>query len=173
MENFNNENEEDSNTDIDPEDPDFVVEAKREKSDPTEFSYTERDVILYNLGVGATESELQWTYEGHENFAALPSFGVIPQFAAIAQQSFDWLPNFNPVRSIHHFLFTPVLNTFRIGQAPSRRTIPRYQRPNTEQCNIGKQVEVRSQSYWFRSELREQNIIAGSWRFWTKGRLRL
>ena len=82
----------------DPEDSQLVRDAKKEIPEPTEFSYTERDVILYNLGVGATEQELQWTYENHEDFAALPTFGVIPQFQASAGLSFDFLPNFNPVR---------------------------------------------------------------------------
>ena len=81
----------------DPEDSEVVAQAKKEPQEPIEFNYTERDVILYNLGVGATEQELQWTYENHEDFAALPTFGVIPQFLASAGLSFDFLPNFNPV----------------------------------------------------------------------------
>lgn len=68
---------------------------------PTEYSYTERDVVLYNLGVGARETELQWTYENHEDFAALPTFGVVPQFEASAGLSLDWLPNFNPAKLLH------------------------------------------------------------------------
>ena len=47
----------------DPEDSQLVRDAKKEVPEPTEFSYTERDVILYNLGIGATEKELQWTFE--------------------------------------------------------------------------------------------------------------
>ena len=82
---------------VDPEDSEVVAEAKKEPQEPVEFSFTERDVILYNLGIGATEQELQWTYENHEDFAALPTFGVIPQFQASAGLSFDFLPNFNPV----------------------------------------------------------------------------
>ncbi|KAI0768061.1 multifunctional beta-oxidation protein [Trametes elegans] len=85
----------------DPEDSEVVAAAKKEVSEPVEYSYTERDVILYNLGVGATEQELQWTYENHEDFAALPTFGVIPQFHASAGLSFDWLPNFNPAKLLH------------------------------------------------------------------------
>lgn len=54
-------------------------------------------MILYNLGVGATEKELQWTYEGHDEFGVLPTFGVIPQFPASSGLPLDWLPNFNPV----------------------------------------------------------------------------
>jgi len=67
---------------IDPEDSDIVIEAKKSPVDPVDYSYTERDVILYNLGIGATEKDLQWTYEGDDQFAALPTFGVIPQFHA-------------------------------------------------------------------------------------------
>ncbi len=75
-----------------------MAEAKKEVPNPVEFSYTERDVILYNLGIGASEKELQWTYEGHDKFSALPTFGVIPQFPASGGIPLDWLPKFNPVR---------------------------------------------------------------------------
>jgi multifunctional beta-oxidation protein len=81
----------------DPEDSDLVLKAKKEVTEVVEYSYTERDIILYNLGIGATEKELQWTYEGDENFSALPTFGVIPQFLASGSLSLDWLPNWNPV----------------------------------------------------------------------------
>ncbi|KIM84914.1 hypothetical protein PILCRDRAFT_96628 [Piloderma croceum F 1598] len=70
---------------IDPEDSDVVIEAKKSPVDPVDYSYTERDVILYNLGIGATEKDLQWTYEGDDQFVALPTFGVIPQFHANAK----------------------------------------------------------------------------------------
>ncbi|KAI0714466.1 multifunctional beta-oxidation protein [Cerioporus squamosus] len=85
----------------DPEDSEVVANAKKEVQEPVEFSFTERDVILYNLGIGATEQELQWTYENHEDFAALPTFGVIPQFQASSGLSFDFLPNFNPAKLLH------------------------------------------------------------------------
>ncbi|KAI0049791.1 peroxisomal hydratase-dehydrogenase-epimerase [Auriscalpium vulgare] len=85
----------------DPEDPQLVKDAKNVAVDPVEYNYTERDVILYNLGIGATEKELQWTYEGHDSFAALPTFGVVPQFAAGASVPLDWLPDFNPAKLLH------------------------------------------------------------------------
>ena len=66
--------------------------------DTSEFTYKDHDVILYNLGIGATEKELQWIFEGHDQFQALPTFGVIPQFPASFGLSLDFLPNFNPVR---------------------------------------------------------------------------
>lgn len=45
------------------------------------FSYTPRDLIIYALGVGATTKnldDLRFVYENHEEFAALPSFYMIP-----------------------------------------------------------------------------------------------
>lgn len=85
---------------VDSEDSEIVVEAKKIAIDPEEYSYTERDVILYNLGIGATEKDLQWTYEGDDQFAALPTFGVVPQFHASGSVPLDFLPNFNPVSSL-------------------------------------------------------------------------
>ena len=82
----------------DPEDSQLVADAKKQVPEDQDYSYTERDVILYNLGIGATEQELQWTYEGHDEFGALPTFGVIPQFGASSGVRLGWLPNFNPVR---------------------------------------------------------------------------
>ncbi|KXN91728.1 Peroxisomal hydratase-dehydrogenase-epimerase [Leucoagaricus sp. SymC.cos] len=85
----------------DPEDSRLVADAKRVVPDPVPYEYTERDVILYNLGIGATEKELQWTYEGDDEFAALLTFGVIPQFPASTGLALDWLPNFNPAKLLH------------------------------------------------------------------------
>ena len=118
----------------DPEDSEVVAQAKKEVQEPVEYSYTERDVILYNLGIGATEQELQWTFENHEDFAALPTFGVIPQFQASSGLSFDFLPNFNPVSCS----FTLELGTRPRsygygdpGETSPWRAIPGHQRPHT------------------------------------------
>ena len=80
-----------------------MKDAKRLIPEAVEFEYDERDVIVYNMGVGATEKELQWVYEGDENFGALPTFGVCPQFASSAGFPFDWLPNFNPVSILYFY----------------------------------------------------------------------
>lgn len=40
------------------------------------FSYTWRDIVLYNLSVGAQQEELEYVYE--KGLKALPTFGVIP-----------------------------------------------------------------------------------------------
>lgn len=84
----------------DAEDADIVKEAKRVQVEPTEYNFTERDVILYNLGIGATHEELQWIYEGDEDFGAIPTFGVVPQFVAASGFPSDWLPDYNPVRGM-------------------------------------------------------------------------
>ncbi|GJE96600.1 multifunctional beta-oxidation protein [Phanerochaete sordida] len=85
----------------DPEDPELVAKAKQHAEPPLPFNYTERDVILYNLGIGATEKELQWTFENDDEFAALPTFGVIPQFQCQFSFPLDWLPDFNPAKLLH------------------------------------------------------------------------
>lgn len=53
----------------DAEDTPEIKEAKRKQLDPDDFTYAERDVMLYNLGVGAKADELHWTYENSESFA--------------------------------------------------------------------------------------------------------
>ncbi|KAF9048709.1 hydroxysteroid dehydrogenase [Panaeolus papilionaceus] len=91
----------DSNAFADPEDSQLVREAKQTITDPVSYNYTERDLILYNLGIGATAKELKWTFEGDDEFSALPTFGVIPQFACSAGVPLDWLPNYNPAKLLH------------------------------------------------------------------------
>ncbi|KAJ3734229.1 hydroxysteroid dehydrogenase [Lentinula guzmanii] len=82
------------------QDSPIVAQAEKEVV-VNQYSYTERDVILYNLGIGATETQLQWTYEGAEDFSALPTFGVIPQFSASSSLSLDWLPDFDLTKLLH------------------------------------------------------------------------
>ncbi|KAI0852995.1 NAD(P)-binding protein [Daldinia vernicosa] len=72
------------------------------KSEPTEYTYTERDSMLYNLGIGAKRTELQYVFEGHENFQVLPTYGVIPQFDTNMPFSMDELvPKFSPMMLLH------------------------------------------------------------------------
>ncbi|KAI8956255.1 hypothetical protein F4801DRAFT_7998 [Xylaria longipes] len=76
--------------------------AKNAKSESTEFSYTDRDAMLYNLGVGAKRTDLPYVFEGHENFQVLPTYGVIPQFDTNMPFNFDELvPNFSPMMLLH------------------------------------------------------------------------
>jgi 3-hydroxyacyl-CoA dehydrogenase/3a,7a,12a-trihydroxy-5b-cholest-24-enoyl-CoA hydratase len=44
---------------------------------PYEFSYTERDLMLYALGIGFTREDLAYVYEGSKDFKAFPTYGVV------------------------------------------------------------------------------------------------
>ncbi|XP_049877178.1 peroxisomal multifunctional enzyme type 2 [Pectinophora gossypiella] len=48
------------------------------------YSYNAKDLTLYAIGVGASttnESDLKFLYESHENFAALPTYFILPGMA--------------------------------------------------------------------------------------------
>ena len=76
-----------------------VERAKQAVMKSAAFEYTERDVILYALGLGAKRTDLNLVYENDEKFMTLPTYGVIPAFAyQINNVSLgDYLPDFNPV----------------------------------------------------------------------------
>lgn len=63
------------------------------------FEYTERDSILYNLGLGCKWDEARYVYENDSQFGVLPTFPVIPPFHGVLSELplQDILPNFNPV----------------------------------------------------------------------------
>ncbi|KAM0750964.1 NAD(P)-binding protein [Meredithblackwellia eburnea MCA 4105] len=102
VENFGNQAESSGAKDwSDQEDPELVATAKKEVTSEGEYTFSERDVSLYNLGIGATEQQLKYVFEGDEDYQALPTFGVIPQFAVSSGLSLDWLPNFSPMQLLH------------------------------------------------------------------------
>ncbi|ORY28376.1 NAD(P)-binding protein [Rhizoclosmatium globosum] len=69
---------------------------------PVNFEYTERDVILYALGVNAKRTELNLVYENADPFVTIPSFAVCVGFNSQMQVPFgDLLPNFNPMMLLH------------------------------------------------------------------------
>lgn len=92
---------EDSSQYIDPEDPETIRKAKQHKFEPVDFSYDDRDIMLYALGVGAKANELKWVFEGADDFQALPTFGVIPQFGTSSSLGLDFVPNFDPAKLLH------------------------------------------------------------------------
>ncbi|RAL66292.1 hypothetical protein DID88_005962 [Monilinia fructigena] len=53
---------------------DKISAAKKAEASGSEFTFEERDVMLYNLSVGAKKSELSLVFEGDENFQPLPTF---------------------------------------------------------------------------------------------------
>ena len=65
------------------------------------WTYTEKDVILYALSVGCTWDEAKFVYENNEDFAPLPTFGVLALHKEGALDALDLgklVPNYNPVR---------------------------------------------------------------------------
>jgi len=81
--------------------------AKQHQFPSMEFSYTERDVILYALGIGAgadvaaDSSELRWVYENADNFQVFPTFGVIPPSEALGGLVGAKGLEFNPMQLLH------------------------------------------------------------------------
>lgn len=79
-----------------------IEKAKQTKADGTEFSYDDRDVILYNLSLGAKRTELPLVYENDDNFQVLPTFGVVPFFGAKSPFNLsDIIPNFSMMMLLH------------------------------------------------------------------------
>jgi len=74
-----------------------TLEAVGKKLPVTTFEYTERDVILYALGVGAGLNELQYVYE--PGLKVIPTFGVVPAFPALL--GMGSVMQFNPVMVLH------------------------------------------------------------------------
>lgn len=79
-----------------------IEKAKTLTSDGTVYDYTDREVILYNLSLGAKRTDLPLVYENDENFQPLPTFGVVPYFNADIPWSFDEIvANFSPMMLLH------------------------------------------------------------------------
>ncbi|KAB5535336.1 hypothetical protein GE09DRAFT_1143456 [Coniochaeta sp. 2T2.1] len=79
-----------------------IASAKSAVPKDTEFKYTERDVMLYNLGIGAKRTDLKYVFEGADDFQVVPTFGVIPPFdAELPYNMEDVVPNFSPMMLLH------------------------------------------------------------------------
>jgi multifunctional beta-oxidation protein len=81
---------------------DAIQQALKAEGKGTEFKFTERDAMLYNLGIGAKRTDLRYIFEGHDDFQVIPTFGVIPPFDAETPYNLDDLvPNFSPMMLLH------------------------------------------------------------------------
>jgi len=85
---------------------DPLARAKAFKPPPSTYKFTERDVILYALGVGtsvAQEDYLKFLFELSPDFSVIPSFGVIPAFGALNDNLISGLPGFevDPTKILH------------------------------------------------------------------------
>ena len=79
-----------------------IRKAKNVQSEGTKFEYDDKDIILYNLGIGAKRTELPFVYENSDSFQPLPTFGVVPYFGAgITWNMSEILPNFSPMMLLH------------------------------------------------------------------------
>lgn len=90
-----------------------VQMAQSSKGSQDVFRYSERDCILYNLGLGATSKELSLTYENDPNFHVLPSFAVIPFMTSITTLRMNKL--------VENFSFAMLLHGeqyFKLGEYP-------------------------------------------------------
>lgn len=94
--------DEDDDEDEDEEDEDDDDEDPSKLPDPV-FSWNDRDVILYNLGVGAVRKELKYVYENDSDFQVVPTFCHLPTFNSVKSQlTFSaLLRNFNPMLLLH------------------------------------------------------------------------
>jgi acyl dehydratase len=61
---------------------------------PYEYTYSERDLIIYALGIGFTKRNLEYVYEGAKDFKAFPTYGVILPSNAGAEAFLSTQANF-------------------------------------------------------------------------------
>ena len=74
------------------------LHAIGKKSDAVPFEYTWKDVVLYALGVGCKEDELDFVYEGRGP-KVLPTFAVVPSFQSMISVVVD--VQANPMMVVH------------------------------------------------------------------------
>ncbi|KAJ5326460.1 uncharacterized protein N7506_009562 [Penicillium brevicompactum] len=80
----------------------YIEKAKTLSTEGTTFNYEDRDVILYNLSLGAKRTDLPLVYENNDHFQALPSYGVVPWFNTAVPWNMDELvKNFSPMMLLH------------------------------------------------------------------------
>ncbi|KAI8901668.1 hypothetical protein BC833DRAFT_617445 [Globomyces pollinis-pini] len=87
-----------------------VAAAQKAVFPPSKFSYTERDVILYALGVGAKRTDLNLVYENSDKFMTLPTFAVVPALGYNVPFG-DFMPDFNPMMLVHGEQYTVIKKT--------------------------------------------------------------
>ena len=60
------------------------------RTEPIVFEYTWQDIVLYNIGVGASEKDLAFVYENTPGgLKVLPSFCVVPAMRAFPRLGDD------------------------------------------------------------------------------------
>jgi acyl dehydratase len=85
------------------------LQAIKKLSWSIDTSYNTAQIILYNLALGASGTDLALVYEGHPNFHALPTFGAVHGIAVMGlvhRAMSDFLPDFQGHNHVHgeHYL---------------------------------------------------------------------
>ncbi|KAK4942858.1 hypothetical protein LTR10_017434 [Elasticomyces elasticus] len=89
---------------------DTIAGLKRVNVQHVEYTYTDKDVILYNLSVGSKRSELPFIWEECPSFTAIPTFGVIPFFSMdTIYHHGQILPGFQATQSLLGELYLELL----------------------------------------------------------------
>ncbi|KIX96136.1 uncharacterized protein Z520_07914 [Fonsecaea multimorphosa CBS 102226] len=79
-----------------------IQEAISMKPIPATYTYDDREVILYNLSMGAHRTDLDLVYEGSPNFQVLPTFGIVPTYSATTPWNVkDIVPNYDQRMLLH------------------------------------------------------------------------
>ncbi|KAL6243922.1 hypothetical protein RBB50_009356 [Rhinocladiella similis] len=79
-----------------------IQQAMEMKGTPSTYTYTDRDVILYNLSLGSHRKQLDLVYENSANFQVLPTFGIVPTYHASAPYEIkDIVPNYDQRMLLH------------------------------------------------------------------------
>ncbi|GEQ71326.1 hypothetical protein JCM33374_g5008 [Metschnikowia sp. JCM 33374] len=102
------DDDDDEEDDDDDEEEDADDEENPDNMPDPVMTWDERDIILYNIGIGATSKELKYVYENSADFQVVPVFGHLPTFnTEKSQLTFTrLLTNFNPMMLLHgeHYL---------------------------------------------------------------------
>ncbi|EXJ61413.1 uncharacterized protein A1O5_11728 [Cladophialophora psammophila CBS 110553] len=103
-----------------------IAALKRVDVEHSEYKFTERDVALYNLSVGAKRLELSFLWEESASFQAIPTFGVIPFFSMeTIYYHGQILPRFMPTQSLLGEVYLEILQDTipRSGHLQTRRRL--------------------------------------------------
>ncbi|KAL5340891.1 hypothetical protein BJX70DRAFT_396273 [Aspergillus crustosus] len=102
-----------------------IETAKKATTDGTPFDFTDRDIILYNLSLGAKRTDLPLVYENNEHFQALPTYGVIPWFNTSTPWDMgDIVKDFSPMMLLHGEQYLEI-RKFPIPTEAKTKTYPK------------------------------------------------
>lgn len=89
-----------------------IDDLRQRKFGSYTHSFTSRDLCLYALGLGCKPTkDLQYVYEGHPQFQALPTYCIIAAHPAMALIPLEtYIPGFDRTRALHGEQFLRLLS---------------------------------------------------------------